>query len=479
VEIDCKGKEIKMSEKFHKHQRYFSIIELGSKPFISGQGPPQFSSYITSPGMVKSANNVKISNCKLGLSSHHGIHGNDNHGVTLRDVKVADFEVGGISLNGATKVHIEDVDIGPSLSNTFRASLSQAIFVDHLGNTLLSMHPDLRQYSQTTFVTLRGERKTVSTVMKTLRKDLRTFLASGDGDLAPVFGSGNELPDGSAMYGLLLHMRGAAVGDFGSGCGEGQDADDVMVGPANLKNVRIHDLKLAADQVTRVVIGDGPQLMGPAGDVFQLTQLWDKENYAYVGNPLSDAQVALAALKDAVSEWSVVQPITWADAQYYFGKVNLPKDVQDWAAGRLSSSEVEAWRASLMKEGAFKCDGDAMSHHNKGVVGLRLEFQDEVEAANVKIESLINVGKTDAAPYCRARNYKGNNVLGLHVSHCKNLQKAGIEVVEGSLNAPNGAATATSLIEISQRRLRRAARATSRPTALVGGMLADDMTSPG
>jgi len=477
VEIDCKGHEIKMSEKFHKHQRFFSIIELGSKPFISGQGPPQFSSYITSPGAVKSAKNVVISNCKLGRSSHHGIHGNNNDGVTLRNVEVKDFEVGGISLNGAKNVDIEDADIGPSLGNTFRASLSQAIFLDHLANSLLPQHLDLNIYATTTTVVLQQKTVTVKSVFERLREQLRKFLAHGDGDLAHVFGSGNELPDGSAVYGIMLHTVGAAVADFGAGCAIGEEAD-AMVGPAKIKNVRIHDLKLAVDQVTRTVIGDGPQVMGPAGDVIQLPQIWNKDTYAYVGNPLSDAQVALAVLKDAVSSWKAAQPITWSEAKYYFGNVNVPMEVQDWAGGKLSSNE--AFKDSLVKEKAFKCDGDAMTHHNKGAVGLRLEFQDGLDISNVKIESLMNVGKKDAEPYCDAQQYIGNDVRGVHLTHCKGFNKDQVEVVEASLNAPNGAVIPIAMIQLDRtshvsrqqmgRRLRRA------PSASTGGMLADDMS---
>lgn len=447
VEIDCKGHEIKMSEKFWKHQRFFATIELGSKPFISGQGPPQFSSYITTQGAVKSANNVIISNCKLGRSSHHGIHGNDNRGVTLRNIQVYDFEVGGVALNGATDVHIEDADIGPSLDRAFSAFLSQTIFLDHLANTLLPTHPDLRQYVQTTFVTLRGERKTVKSVFGELRQELEAYLSSGQGALQPLIGDGQRLPDGSAMYGVMLHKQGVAIGDFGAGCALGDNPDEKMVGPVILKNIRVHDLKIDVDQWTRTVIGDGPQLMGPAGDVFPLTKVWNKDTFEYVGNHLSDAQLAMGALKEAAASWKAVTPITWEDAKYFFGALNLPTAIQDWAAGSMSSSEVQAWKNSLVKEGAFKCDGDAMTHINKGVVGVRLEFQDGVKVENVKVEGLINIGKEDAK-WCKCSGYKGNDIRGVALVHVKNIDEKGFNVVADSLNAPNGAATPIAMLQV-------------------------------
>lgn len=39
----------------------------------------------------------------LGRSSHHGIHGNSMAEIFLYDLKIKDFEVGGISLNGASQ----------------------------------------------------------------------------------------------------------------------------------------------------------------------------------------------------------------------------------------------------------------------------------------------------------------------------------------------------------------------------------------
>lgn len=46
------------------------------------------------------AKNVKILGPgKLGLSSHHGIHGNENVNVEINQVEFEDFEVAAISLN--------------------------------------------------------------------------------------------------------------------------------------------------------------------------------------------------------------------------------------------------------------------------------------------------------------------------------------------------------------------------------------------
>merc|ERR1719498_514708 len=115
VIIDCQNHKLQMDEAFHRRQRFFSIIELGSKPFISSAGPPQFANGLLTTASMKSPKNVTIQNCKFGLSAHHGIHGNGPQGVVIRNMQIKDFEVGGIHLNGASDVLIENVDIGPSL----------------------------------------------------------------------------------------------------------------------------------------------------------------------------------------------------------------------------------------------------------------------------------------------------------------------------------------------------------------------------
>ena len=92
VYLDLNDKYIKMSDEFLKRQRYFSIIELASKPFKASKGPPQFSNMHLP---LTAAKKTIVTNGWLGVSSHHGIHGNDNDEIWVHNVKMRDFEVGG------------------------------------------------------------------------------------------------------------------------------------------------------------------------------------------------------------------------------------------------------------------------------------------------------------------------------------------------------------------------------------------------
>lgn len=416
VVLDCKGHTIEMTEAFHKRQRFFSSIELGSKPFISGTGPPQFANSVLSPANPRVANNVVVKNCKLGLSSHHGIHGNNNDGVTLQNLQIKDFEVGGVHLNGASNVVVENTDIGPSLKRTFRADLSQAILLDHLLNTLLLTQPDLNALRLTTEITLSGQTETVDAVFNKLHDELNEFLTHSTGNLVPLFGDGTDLPDGSAVYGLVIHKTGPAVADFGSCPFLDAKADGKMISNVTLKNINIHDLEVKVFQMTRLML-DGNQVMGPAGDVFNFVRSTTQDR-VYVGNPLSDAQLAAGALKRA-AETLELPGFDKSVLPWCFGATHIPEAVVHWAAG------TDPWEGG----GSFECQGDAMSHHNKGAVGLRLSYLTQPMIENVDVNGVSNTGIVDADPsLCTASNYKGLDSRGVAIVNGEDVETGGITV---------------------------------------------------
>ena len=108
VVIDLNGHSFSQSKYFYIQQRFFSLIELASKVFVSGQGPGNFG------GELKAGSDIIVKNGILGLTSHHSIHGNYAKGITLIDLQIKDFEVAGIALNGFDDLTIENVDVGPN-----------------------------------------------------------------------------------------------------------------------------------------------------------------------------------------------------------------------------------------------------------------------------------------------------------------------------------------------------------------------------
>ena len=96
VIIDLNGKTIKQSALHNIEQREIlcTYKRIESSPFIPNQGPGDFGKTIKIP------KNVCIMNGTLGLSSHHGIHGNKMENVVIHNVVFKDFEVAAVALNG-------------------------------------------------------------------------------------------------------------------------------------------------------------------------------------------------------------------------------------------------------------------------------------------------------------------------------------------------------------------------------------------
>ena len=113
VILDLNHHELRMSRPFYYQQPYFSIIELASQPFLPQQGPGFFGAD------PRFASNVLIKEGTLGLSSHHGIHGNNNRDIRIENVVVHNFQTHGIQINGFDGVSIVDTEIGPSSERAY------------------------------------------------------------------------------------------------------------------------------------------------------------------------------------------------------------------------------------------------------------------------------------------------------------------------------------------------------------------------
>jgi len=64
------------------------------------------------------AKNTVIKNGVIGLTSHHGIHGNWIEDVLIENIHIRDFETHGIQVNQFTNLKLIDVEIGPSAANS-------------------------------------------------------------------------------------------------------------------------------------------------------------------------------------------------------------------------------------------------------------------------------------------------------------------------------------------------------------------------
>merc|ERR1711871_628378 len=158
-----------------------------------------------------------------------------------------------------------------------------------------------------------------------------------------AFHNRHELPDGSAVYGMLFHKTAPAIHEFGS-CSE---SEKINISGATekhivIRDVRIKQLRVRTDNIVMVNSADGIGVRGPAGDVVQLLResSCDEEcetlkGVHYEGSVLSDAQLALQVLKNAAQAQFSMQA---DDLFKYFGGISIPEAVLKWAG---------EWKGSL------------------------------------------------------------------------------------------------------------------------------------
>ncbi|CAK0820427.1 unnamed protein product, partial [Prorocentrum cordatum] len=161
------------------------------------------------------------------------------------------------------------------------------------------------------------------------------------------------------------------------------------------------------------------RLVGLKVNVMGAWEAWDINNcYAYVGNSFTDAQITLGVFRYALQNTGISKDVL----SFYFGGSHIPLSIQRWAGGGLTCVETGNLIKSLWTGGSkgktnFECQGDAMSHHNKGAVALRLGFQKDIAVENVTISNLMNKGVADAAPYRSAEDYQGLDARAATTCH--------------------------------------------------------------
>jgi len=336
-------------------------------------------------------------------------------------VQMYDFEVAGVALNGANDVDMRHLQVGPSLKRTFGAPLGHALFLDHLANTLMEANPVIAVAKRLSPVRLRKTCRSAHQIFRKLRHDLREYAASGTGPIKDLAGDGTLLPDGSAVYGILLHRSGVAINRLGF-CADDSDVAEKRVSGVNLQDINITGLSIHVDQASRLFVHN-KLVMGPAGDVFQPVRSWAGSCYRYVGDSFLDAQIAFGQVCAALA-----QTLTAEELAFYCGGTNIPWTVREWASGRWSCGSSIYWARSMSRGTDWlklRCDTDAASHHNKGPIGLRLGFQEDVTVKDVLIDDIENLGTPNALPWCGVLGeaYQGVDTRAVSLAHMKDIHE--------------------------------------------------------
>ena len=389
VIFDLNGHSIQQSKKHFLQQRFYANIQLGSSPFIMNQGP---SSGIT--GSYKAPTDFVVMNGTLGLSSHHGIHGNLMTNGVLYNLDIAEFQVAGIALNGAVNSILCDISIHDTTGVKSDSVGVPVLFTYSQGRFIRSFLQSLRRSQPDAFLTIQGENKTIETIIQELSDAMDTtfdaFIHQNNEALIPdVFRNVSRLSDGN-VYGLLLHVKGVAVNGLLESRPEGDNIGnrEIFIKNINIKN--IHSSPIETIMLTKYENVDDFQLgynnknimKGPVGDVFDIMFNTSLER-SYKENVLANAQLILAKYK-------ILNIGT-------FGTTYIEQDIIDWAATQGASIDdivKECPEGGEEMDGdkiVYKEGGDAMAHVMKGNFGLFISGGKTIRAQNVVVnESTID-----------------------------------------------------------------------------------------
>ena len=374
VVIDLNCYTIRQSQAFVLQHRFLSVIELASSPFITGQGPHDF-------GDIVSADGCHIHNGKIGLSSHHGIHGNGARHILIENVQIFNFEVAAIALNGGKYISVQNVEIGANRQD-----------IPVLGN--YSALRFLIQFYRETIVFLLSLTPTPGIIadLALLEQCLVDLTAISDGILEDVLINGeitnvlydfyknvSGLADGSGTYGILFHPIGVAVNDHIEETYEGKLSKYISV-----YNTNIHGIVAKPLEIIGFSSNDQGQnvFTDPSGSVIQITAVTNPGTGAYIpGNALLDCQFRLAiiALKYSIK----------------IGRMNINQDLIDWSDGTII--DINAFLQVGYK---YKCGGDSMFHVMKGVFAARFDATAHVYVECFKARYIRNDGFLGNEAYC-------------------------------------------------------------------------------
>lgn len=359
--LDLNGKELKQSLSHHLLQRFYANIELGSAPFIPKQGPASLSN---SQNYIH-PNNILIMNGNLGLSSHHGIHGNNMKNIVLHNLKIYDFEVAGIALNGGVNSILNDINIEKASQDIKVVSrFSQSIFIKPFLERLKKEHPHA-------YLTINNRNKSIEKIIYELNQvidDTYTSIITKNRIPNNVFANPSKLYDGH-VYGIVLNVNGVIVGNFLKERTEKTFGnEDIVLNNIKINNIISDPVEIRAlcnhhEDPLEEAYG-GKRQVGPVGDVLDIDFI--TKNNKYDENILSNAQIILAKYVK-------------------YGTLNIEKYIVNWVEKNSNLNEV-------LKE--QKChhiiDGDSMGHFMKGNIGLFISGGKNINIHTLKIDNIDN-----------------------------------------------------------------------------------------
>jgi len=408
VIVDLNNYTLEQHPEHALQQRFFAVIELADQPFIPVQGPSNFGT------ILRSANGVFIYNGRIGLSSHHGIHGNGVNNLMIENVIFDNFEVAALSLNGSKNVYCKQVNVVKNRQDipvlgTYSASRFAKLFIDAA---------DTQKNSSTGSVTA------YNALNEALDEAFNAIILN-NGTVNTLFGNPSGLLDGTG-YGILFNSKGVAVNHFfeNRSLPNANDTQNII-----MINCNINEIKNKVNEI--LALSDSGQTkaqVGLAGEIFQFFNGVANEvngKYYYEGNALSELQIEIAKIRTAIIEGApfVGKP--------FFGTLNIDKGIQLWRDNssyyfkKFDNDKIKLFDGNNdevlinSQQVIYKVylNGDTMFHVNKGILGLRVDAANNMNIIDCSITNIVAEGENGCSEfgnYLKSHPAQGNKLFGYH-----------------------------------------------------------------
>lgn len=360
VILDLNEFSISQSEIHSIQQPFYSHIELANTPFIFKQGPANF------PDFGRFARNTIIKNGVLGLSSHHGIHGNNCENIIIVNIEFKRFAVAAIALNGSKNILLKDLILdNKDINIKFNSLLSHALF-------LLPFLSRIKDESSNLSIKISNKSYNILSIIKNLNEEIDKALQSikNNSSYEGLFKNKTNKYDAN-MYGIVLNSSGIVVNDFKPLREETMEGNEnIVIENIVMKNLESDgtEIKLLSDTEFNQSNKYGIKVFkGPVGDVFNWERCIDDKGF-YKGNCLSNAQLCIALHSNRK------------------GTVFIPNYIIEWAQDKKNTiyDIIKIHNLYLIR------GGDSMAHIMKGNIGLFISQGKRIIVDKISIDSVIN-----------------------------------------------------------------------------------------
>ena len=357
VILDLAGYSIYQTPRFYAVQRFFNLIQLNNFPFILDPKRPctETSSGRRCPVVgpiphvripyFREPQFVIIKNGALGLTSHSGIHGNNNKYIVIDDIQFTDYEVSAITLNNLDNSIIDNIVVHRSLQkvpfNPFWVTVTLAFKTFLKAGVAEEEMLLLRNAIEQMLLKIKVA-YTLDDLLIVAREGIQEFSNEDHKWLSPC-----------GQYGISVTKKGPSIHDFSSGLNNEGDKNSRVL---YIQNVAIKDMTV---------------------------------------NVFEDISIAKNGKPIQLIAGSVVRTATM-DNDYTRLIMNILKTIpitERTAISGLTDEMIDNILSPSLAKPLELCRGiDNMAHVSKGLVGIRLDSCEHAYLNNVRIHNLRNIG---------------------------------------------------------------------------------------